>query len=262
MDISGICYRLIRKLVHAVYPKMELTGTLPEGPSVIVANHTQMNGPIACEFYLPGDRAIWCASQMMKLREVPGYAYEDFWSFKPKLVRPFYRLLSYLIAPLSVLIFNHAHTIPVYRDTRVLSTFRESLETLDRGGRIVIFPEKNQPYNNILYEFQDRFIDLGRMYCKRTGQALAFVPMYIAPKLRRMVVGEPVRYDPSVPPAEERERICRELMERITDLAAEQPLHTVVPYRNIKKRDYPKNLPVQDRRPKTAVVSEPGKEDR
>ena len=53
-----------------------------------------------------------------------------------------------------------------------------------------------------------------------------------------------------------------ELMERITDLAAEQPLHTVVPYRNIKKRDYPKNLPVQDRRPKTAVVSEPGKEDR
>ena len=248
MDSVTFCYRIVRRLVQIVSPKLTLTGTLPDGPSVLVANHTQMYGPIGCELYLPGDRAIWCAGQMMKLREVPGYAFEDFWSLKPRWTRPFYRLLSYLIAPLSVLIFNHAHTIPVYRDNRVLTTFRMSVEKLSQGGRVVIFPEKNEPYNNILYEFQDRFIDLGRLYCKKTGQPLSFVPMYIAPKLKRIVVGEPVRYDPSAPPAEERERVCRALMERITALAAAQPLHTVVLYRNIRKRDYPKNLPVRDLR--------------
>ena len=38
---------------------------------------------------------------------------------------------------------------------------------------------------------------------------------------------------------------CRELAEQITEIAAAQPLHTVIPYRNIRKRDYPKNKPVE-----------------
>ena len=49
-------YRGIKWLVRMCYPRMEVVGTenLPEGPAVIVGNHAQMNGPIACELYLPG----------------------------------------------------------------------------------------------------------------------------------------------------------------------------------------------------------------
>ena len=237
-------YRAVRGLVRAFYPRPRLVGTenLPEGACVIVGNHAQMNGPIVAELYVPGDRAIWCNGEMMTLRKVPDYAYRDFWSEKPRGIRWFYRLLSYAIAPLSVCVFNNAHCIGVYRDTRLLSTFRQSLARLGDGARLVIFPERDPPHNHILYAFQDRFIDLGRMYGRQEGRALAFVPMYVAPALRQVVFGAPIYYDRSNAPEAERKRVCEALQRAITDLACGLPRHRVVPYRNIPKKQYPMNL--------------------
>ena len=109
-------YRATCGLIRLFYPKPTLEGLehLPEGACVIVGNHAQMNGPIIADIYLPGDRSIWCTSEMMHLREVPAYAYEDFWwSKKPIAVRWLYKIASYAIAPLSVCIFNNAHCIGV-----------------------------------------------------------------------------------------------------------------------------------------------------
>jgi hypothetical protein len=181
---------------------------------------------------------------MLVWKDVPAYAYRDFWSQKPKRVHWFYKLLSYVITPLSVCIFNNAHTIPVWHDTRLVTTFRESMRRLSEGNRLVIFPEKDEPYNKILYAFQDRFIDLAKMYYKRTGRALQFAPMYIAPALKTAYLGEPIAYDPAAPIASERARICAYLQEEITRIARSLPEHTVVPYRNIPRRDYPKNTDV------------------
>lgn len=237
-------YKVIKRLVRLCYIKMEVVGmeNLPQEPCVVVGNHTQMNGPIACELYMPDDYYIWCAGQMMKLREVPGYAYEDFWSQKPKVSRPFFKLASYLIAPLSVLIFNNARTIPVYRDSRIVSTFKRTVNMLQDGKSIVIFPECDEKCNNILYQFEDKFIDTARFYYKRTGKELSFVPMYIAPKLKKMYIGKPVRFCAQNPIEEERRRICEYLMTEITETARSLPRHTVVPYRNIPKKYYPVNL--------------------
>ena len=159
---TTLIYRILRWLVWLFYPKTKVAGTehLPREASVVVGNHTQMNGPIIAELYFPGKNYTWCAGEMMHWREVPSYAYADFWSFKPRWQRPFFKLLSYLITPLSVLLFNNARTIPVYHDARLLTTYRASIEKLQEGFSVVIFPEMNRRYNNILYEFQDKFIDL------------------------------------------------------------------------------------------------------
>ena len=135
-------FHCIKALVRVFYPRMHMEGLerLPE-KCIIVGNHSQMNGPIVGELYIPEPHAIWCAGEMMKLEQVPAYAYADFWSEKPKWTHGLYRLLSYLIAPLSVCVFNNANTIPVYRDARIIGTYRESIRRLEAGERIVIFPE-------------------------------------------------------------------------------------------------------------------------
>ena len=237
-------YKIIKWLVWLFYPKMEVVGTenLPEGEAIIVGNHTQMNGPIASELYLTGNRYTWCAGQMMNTKEVPDYAYKDFWSGKPKIVRPFYKILSYIIAPLASLIFNNANTIAVYRDNRIMSTFRTTVNKLSDGAKVVIFPEHDKKYNNIIYDFQDKFIDIARLYHKRTGKELMFVPLYIAPKLKKMYLGKPIRFSSETPIEEERRRICDYLMKEITDIARSLPKHTVIPYRNIPKKYYPTNI--------------------
>ncbi|MBQ8185225.1 MAG: hypothetical protein IJ036_05520 [Lachnospiraceae bacterium] len=242
---TSLTFKIIKGLIKFFYLKIEVVGeeNLPDQPSIIVGNHSQMNGPLACEFYFPGDRYIWCAGQMMRLKDVPAYAYEDFWSGKPKRSRWFYKILSYLIAPLSVCIFNNAHTIGVYRDARIISTFKETVRKLQEGCNVIVFPECNETYNNILYNFQDRFIDIAKTYQKKTGKELSFVPLYIAPKLKKMYIGKPIRYCGDNPMPQERRRICEYLMAEITDMACKLPRHTVVPYRNIPKKYYPSNIP-------------------
>ncbi len=239
-------YRVIRWLVWLFSPRYRIVGAenLPEGACVIAGNHSQMYGPIAAELYTPGEHYTWCIGEMMNKDEIPDYAYRDFWSGKPRSVRWFYRLLSYCIVPLSLCLFRNANTIPVYHDVRLRTTFRESVEQLRAGRRLVIFPEHYAEHNNIVHDFQDRFIDLARLYYQQTGQELRFVPLYLAPRLKLMCYGKPIRFHAEAPAALERRRICEGLMDAITDMAASLPEHTVVPYPNIAKKDYPKNVPV------------------
>ena len=241
-------FRAIKWLVKAFYHKYEVEGieNLPEEPVIVVGNHTQMHGPLACELYFPGHRYTWCAGQMMHLKDVPAYAFSDFWSQKPKYTHWFYKLLSYIIAPLAAYIFNHANTIGVYRDSRIISTFKNTVKRLSEGASVVIFPEHDVKYNNIIYGFQEKFIDIAKLYYKRTGKELAFVPLYIAPTLHKMYLGKPVRFCAARPLDDERTRICQYLMNEITQIARSLPEHTVVPYRNIPKKYYPSNIPKEE----------------
>jgi len=241
---SKVTFRFIKGLVRLFYPKTTVLGAenLPDAPVIIVGNHCKMNGPIVAELYLPGEHDTWCAGQMMSMKEVPDYAFADFWSEKPRWCRWFYRLLSYVIAPLSVCVFNEANTIGVYHDSRIIHTFKQTLKRLQEGANVVIFPEHGEPYNHILCRFQERFVDVARMYWKKTGEKLQFIPLYLAPKLKTAVLGKPIAYDPSVPPETERHRMCEALMQAITDLACALPEHLVVPYHNVPKRQFTTNL--------------------
>ena len=243
--ISYLLYRLIKFLVRVFSPKIRVTGleNIPDGPAIYVGNHSQMYGPIAGELYFPVKRYTWCASQMMTLREVPAYAMEDFWWDKPAWIRPLYKVFSYLIAPVSVCVFNNADTIPVYRDMRLRVTFQQSIEKLEEGASLLIFPEWRDKYNHFLYKFQEHYADVAYRYYRKTGEVIPFVPVYLAPRLRLMVIGKPLRYDAAVPIARQREKINLYLMDEVTRMAEELPPHTVVPYLNMPKKDYPKSRP-------------------
>ena len=237
---TTLLFRIIKGFVRVCYGKMEVVGleNLPEDNAIIVGNHTQMNGPIAGELFLQENCYTWCAGQMMSRKEVPEYAFKDFWSQKPKWTHPFYKGLSHVIAPLADHIFNNARTIPVYRDMRIMSTFKKTIQMLKDGANILIFPEKDERHNNILYQFQENFVDVAMLYYKKTGIELTFVPLYIAPKMRKMYIGKGIVFDGQNPIEEERKRIATCMSEEITDMARALPEHIVVPYRNIPKKYY------------------------
>ncbi|MCR4933533.1 MAG: hypothetical protein K6A29_04990, partial [Lachnospiraceae bacterium] len=61
----------------------------------------------------------------------------------------------------------------------------------------------------------------------------------ICPALKKVVFGKPVLFNHEAPMKEEQERICNYLMDEISEVAYSLPRHRVVPYPNIKKKDYP-----------------------
>ena len=245
--MKRLLYRIVRKVVSLVTPvyTVEGEGNLPKGPAIVVGNHSQAFGPIAAELYFPQKHYIWCISDMMEKECVAKYAYKDFWSKKPIPVRPFFKLFSYMIPPLADIIFTNAHTLPVYRDKRIMKTFHLSCEKLQEDAKVVIFPEDYIDYNNIVHQFQRGFVHLGKYYYRQTGKAVAFVPMYICPSLKKMVFGKPIYYDPSVKSDEEADKICSYLQDSISEIAYNMPRHRVVPYPNVSRRHYPYNERIQ-----------------
>ena len=237
-------YRFIKASVRFFYLKMEVFGeeNLPEGPCIVAGNHSQANGPVACELYFPGRHATWTIAEMMDRKTVPAYAYRDFWSKKPKGVRWFYKLVSHLIGPLSECIFTNADTIPVYKDRRIFETFQLTTDALKNGRRVIIFPEEYTEYNNIVHQFQTGFVDVAKRYYRETGEEISFVPLYVCPGLRRLVIGKPISYNHEAKIKDEQRRICRYLMDEISEMAYALPRHRVVPYPNVSKKDYPENI--------------------
>jgi len=238
---------VLKGLLRLCYPRITIEGlgNLPDEPCIIAANHCQIHGPIAAELFFPEKRVTWCAAEMMDAKTVPEYAFRDFWSQKPEKTHWFYRILARLITPLAVLLFNNAATIGVHRDARIIATFRSTVNALENGTNVIIFPEKDEKYNHILYNFQEGFVDCARLYARKVKKNIRFVPMYVAPKLRKMYIGKPIAFDPDADFEQEKKRICDYLMTEITNIACSLPVHTVIPYRNIPKRLYPKNKPTE-----------------
>lgn len=237
-------YRFVRKIVSLFYKKREFIGleNLPSQPCVIVCNHSKTHGPLMSELYYPRDKYIWCIGQMMKMKEAPNYAFGDFWSKKPKRIRWVYKILSYIIAPIAVYLFNNADCIAVYKDMRVMSTYKDTVKGLEEGRDVVIFPEMHEPYNHIINDFQERFVDVARLYYQKNKKPLAFVPTYHAVKLKKVVFGKPIYFDPETPLDELRTIICEKLKEEITNIAISLPKHKVVPYENVRKRNFTTNV--------------------
>lgn len=236
-------FKFYEKVVSKCYGKREIIGleNLPDEPCVIIGNHAQLNGPLFSAVQYPRKKYVWCIGEMFHLKEVPAYAYKDFWSKKPKGVRWIYKILSYVMAPTLWYVSSRADTIPVYKDTRGIATFKSSIDGLKEGADIILFPECEEPFNNIVNEFQDKFVDLAKVYFGKTNKEICFVPMYNAATLKKVVLGKPIKFDASDKIENQRKIICDYLKEQITLLAQELPEHTVVPYLNIAKKDYPKS---------------------
>lgn len=241
--LSKAIFRIFRFFAKIAYRKTKIIGieNIPSSNTVIVANHAQLNGPIIAELFMPEDCYIWANGQMVNFREVPSYAMEDFFPFKKGLQRPVFKLASYILAPLLPCIINNARVIPVYHDARIASTFRTTVKMLSKGKNILIFPECHEKCNNIINCLRDNFVDVARLYYKRTGIALRFVPMYISPELDRCYFGEGINYDPSSDAVGERHRITEHLAAEITRIGRSLPEHTVVPFDNISRKKYISN---------------------
>ncbi len=234
-------FKLTAGIIRIFYRKRKFVGVenLPDEPALIIGNHAQLHGPLACQLFFPTYKYIWCIGQMTVTKEVPAYAYQDFWSMKPKWIRWFFKIVSYLIAPICGYLFSRADVIPVYKDKRLIKTFNLSMEKVNDGANVIIFPECLEPYNEIVNDFQDKFIDTARFYYRKYKKELYFVPMYNAVRLKTIVFGKPIKYDANLEIELQREKICQYLKDEITRLAKELPRHKVVPYANVGRKKYP-----------------------
>ena len=233
---KSMFFRLIALAISLFYCKSKIIGleNLSE-PCVVVSNHSKLHGPINAQLNFPKNKAIWCDAPMFDKKEFPTYAYANFFKRKPNF---FNKLLVRALAPLVAHLFRNADTLPVYRDMRIVKTYKMSVQALIKGVSVFIMPECPNSHNQIINVFNEYFVDVARYYYKDQSKLLKFVPMYYSPELKTMVFGKSIEFNKDNAIQDERKRICTYLMEEITRLAKSLPKHKVVPFNNVKKSEY------------------------
>ena len=191
-----------------------------KSPLVFVSNHEGAFGPVSLLSTLPVRAYPWVTHEIMSRRECAAYLQKDFTEAALKLSPRLNAIVSKIICYACVAIMQALRAIPVYRNSRkILGTLQYSLNMLEQGKNILIFPEiPGTAKNTQLGDLYTGFLHLARMYYSRHSQPLTFVPIAVNKKARRVSIGSPVIYNPDNPFWLEKERLKQEISGEIQDM--------------------------------------------
>lgn len=232
-------YKIMRGMARILFPRAKITyeETPEENEAAIyVCNHSNVCGPIMITLDFPGKHKTWALSYALDKEKCENYAFHDIFFGKSRKIKWFWRLLSKIMRSALPPLLLYSDTIPVYHDTRIIKTFKESIAALKRGENVVIFAESPKMYSEYINEMQLGFVDLARIYYRETGKNLKFYPAYVCKKHRTIAVARPIEYDPSVPMSSQRITICDNLSRGIDRMARSLPKHKPIPF--LPKRWY------------------------
>ncbi len=212
---------LLKPMMYHTVTGKEHVDTLP---GIFVFNHREVYGPIAAVVFLPYDMRPWILDKMIDKVQIKAHMYEGTFSrirWLPVFMR---QAIAKILSPVVVWALSSFEPIPVYRGTarNVIKTFELSIECLQSGDSILLFPENpEERYTDSekVNDFYRGFANLGRLFYKRTKECVTFYPVYASQRSRVLRIGESVRYNPANG-REEEKRIVEVLLKRMRDLQA------------------------------------------
>jgi len=143
---------------------------------------------------------------------------KDFILKELKLRSPLSKILSLMIEQICLPLMNYLKVIPVFRrKNQIRKTVRLSLEYLEQGKILLIFPEKNEQENcdEQINPFYSGFINLARSYYRLKKRSLKFYPVAVHKSQRFIKIGNPTSADPEKHFKYEKQRILDYLHKQI-----------------------------------------------
>ena len=228
----GLYYKIMRGSLRINFPNAETVfEAQPEDdPAVFVCNHARITGPVMMTLDFPRKHRAWAVANAMDPQKAKNYAFHDVFLGRSRKHQGFYRFLSRIVARALPPLLTGSDTIPVYHDKNIVSTFKQSVKTLTEGKDLVIFAEAPARFSAYVNELQPGFVDIARIYYRKTGKKLLFYPVYLNKKLAVISVGVPIAYDPDRSLDEQRCTIAAYLRDNIDRLARQLPAHKPIPF--------------------------------
>jgi 1-acyl-sn-glycerol-3-phosphate acyltransferase len=215
--------RYFFKVIRHVFFKSRLSGAQnlkQEEPVILVANHAGSFGPVSVITSLPMRLYPWVAHEVTDRATVAKRIQAEFLEQELHLRPPISSYLGKVIGRVCVALMKDIEAIPVYaKSRRVLGTVQSSLALLEQGKNILVFAEDStRKINDVLGEFRTGFVHVARQYYEKTMKAVQFLPVAVNKKVGGIRIGKPIRFDAGNSFSAEKQRLKKELQERIWDL--------------------------------------------
>ncbi len=197
MDLTYKAIRLLR--FPFAYRVSGMENIRDGGPAIYVANHLDSAGPVEVVLSLPVRFYPWVIAEMSDPRRAPRYLYDDFvhpiWHLRGR----FGMAVSTVLSWFTVRLIQGMRCIPVDRRRhRYMNCFRRSLELLQQGQNLLIFPEDPQGETDPethLRPFLSGFLLLCPLYQQLAAAPLPVYPLAVYRPRRIIAVGRPLFFE-------------------------------------------------------------------
>ena len=218
----GKFYLIIRKIAQLVFPKYKAPQFEPtDKPVVYVSHHQNMFGPVNVLLWYPKFMRVWGLSvfidQQACYDHYVNYTFTQRFKMPPFIAKPLAWGVSYFVSRLA----QSARVIPVYRRSRqIIRTLKESVETLQAGASVLIFPDIDYASDDSeVGRIYEGFLNLEKYYNLKTGEHINFVPLYANQDTKEILCGQAVRFDRDRDFIEQRDEKAQELQDELNRLA-------------------------------------------
>ena len=190
--VWSVVRRIIKPFVKV--KSVEFEGEQFPDTCIIVSNHDKKRGPVVFEINLPIHHITWGAHQMIGNYKDRFLYLRDVFYMQKNGVKKFPATLrAGFEAIFSIYFYRGIKVLPTYPDRRFLKSIRYSMQVLESGAAISLYPEdSDQGYFEVMTHFHPGFIMLSSTYFKKTGVDLPVFPMYYGRKKNKIVVGKPL----------------------------------------------------------------------
>lgn len=178
-------------------PRFVYTGEKPQGPCIYISNHSAASGPLTYELYFPENMRFWGTYEMCGNAEMRRkYLKDTYFGQKKKYGKARSAFCTFFACPFMGMFYKGMQIMPTYPDFRLAKTIQDSIDEIEKGVNIIIFPENSSDgYHDVLKDFFGGFWLLAKRYHDMTGKDIRIVDMYYSRKKNLVVVGEPRSYE-------------------------------------------------------------------
>ena len=215
-------YRALRGLLRVFTPRMKTIWDVPwDGePCVLCPNHDRAWGPIdMCVHFDRRDIVRpWYNAGVIDRKGLPAYVRNDSWWNPDGLLAPLWNAtVPYAVSWVLPPVIRSTPGIPVYYDTKVYQTFKDTLAALKDGDIAVIFAQFPNGYQSHAEHLSRGFLLIGPMAWRRLKLKLKFYPVHVDHRAHTIHVLAPAAYDPEQSEEENEARILACLERDIHD---------------------------------------------
>ena len=215
-------WRVFKGIFHPIFyvKNVEYLGEkLPE-KCIIIANHNNKKGPMVYEFSLPITHVTWGAHQMLGGYKMRFHYLRDVLYMQKNGVKKWKATLKAgFEAIFSIYTYRGMKVIPTFPDARLRRTLQYSMQCLDAGMAISLFPEdSNEGYFDEMKHFFSGFVMLAEQYYKKTGEDVPVFPVYYGRKKKKIVVGKPLYMQEFVKQGLKRDEIAEKCRQEVNAL--------------------------------------------
>lgn len=219
----GAFFQKLQRFLRLFFPTFDFP-PLPqvEGPRVFVSRHQNLRGPASIFIWTEEFIRVWALAvffdEQTCYKQYREFTFTERFGMPQWLADPLAKCTSRLASRL----LASMQAIPVYRGSRqIIDTFKLSVEAMHEGDPILIFPDKDYASEaSEIAAIYDGFLYLEKVYYKKYGEHVTFIPLFSDVKHKAIYYGEPLKFTGEMPFKQERTLIRESLIEALNYLGA------------------------------------------